>query len=146
MSSARPSSPQDACWPGSALQSGYPGCLAIYGCRNPHFTPRISGNPLLDYEGTGQLLFSSHLRERDKTLLRSILCGGVWNGFLLGKTKEDDVLCPFCGGADGNGHLFWDCPFHLQSVSLKIGSLLLLRCMIIVAMAWMITQTHSTQG
>ena len=28
-----------------------------------------------------QLLTSSHLRERDKMLLRAILCGGVWNGF-----------------------------------------------------------------
>ena len=55
------------------------------------------GGPLLDYNGTMQLLFSSHLRERDKMLLRSILCGGAWNGFLLGKTKEEDVPCRFCG-------------------------------------------------
>ena len=27
------------------------------------------GGPLLDYDGTKQLLFSSHLRERDKMLL-----------------------------------------------------------------------------
>ena len=33
------------------------------------------GGPLLGYDGTKQLLFSSHLRERDKMLLRSILCG-----------------------------------------------------------------------
>ena len=27
--------------------------------------------------------FSSHVRERGKALLRSIMVGGVWNGFLL---------------------------------------------------------------
>ena len=56
------------------------------------------GGPFLEFDGTRQLLFSSHLRERDKMLLRSILSGGAWNGFLLGKTKEEDVPCRFCGG------------------------------------------------
>ena len=40
--------------------------------------------PLLDVVDTRRLLFSSHLRERDKMLLSRILCGGVWNGFFLG--------------------------------------------------------------
>ena len=71
------------------------------------------GGPFLDCEGTRQLLFSDHLRERDKMLLRSILCGGVWNGFLLGKTKEEDVPCRFCGGVDGDGHLFLGMPLPL---------------------------------
>ena len=43
-------------------------------------------------------------------LLCSILCGRAWNGFLLGKSKDDDVPCRFCGGIDGDGHLFWDFP------------------------------------
>ena len=30
-------------------------------------------------------------------LLRAILCGGVWNGFLLGKAKKEDVPCIFFG-------------------------------------------------
>ena len=68
------------------------------------------GGPLLDYDGTKQLLFSSYLRERDKMLLRSILCGRTWNGFLLGKTKEEEVPCRFCGCVDGDGHLFCYCP------------------------------------
>ena len=34
--------------------------------------------PLSDVVDSVQLLFSSHLRERDKMLLSSILCGGVW--------------------------------------------------------------------
>ena len=39
------------------------------------------GGPLLDVHGSLQLLTSSHVRERDKALLRSIMVGGVWNGF-----------------------------------------------------------------
>ena len=35
------------------------------------------------------------------------LCvGEVWNGFLLGKAKKEDVPCRFCGMGDGDGHLF----------------------------------------
>ena len=64
-----------------------------------------------DVQGSVQLLTSSHLRERDKMLLRAILCGGVWNGFLLGKAKKGDVPCRFCGKRDGDGHLFWECTF-----------------------------------
>ena len=43
------------------------------------------GGPLLDVHGSLQLLNSSHVRERDTALLRSIMVGGVWNGFLLGR-------------------------------------------------------------
>ena len=35
-----------------------------------------------------QLLNSSHVRERDKALVRSIMVGGVWNGFLLGRLRS----------------------------------------------------------
>ena len=42
------------------------------------------GGPLLDVHGFLQLLNSSHVREREKALLRSIMVGGVWNGLLLG--------------------------------------------------------------
>ena len=66
----------------------------------------------LDIYGSHQLLVSSHLRERDKMLLRAILSGGVWNGFLLSKAKKEDILCRFCGAPDNDGHLFWDCTFH----------------------------------
>ena len=44
-------------------------------------------------------------------LLRAILSGGVWNGFLLSKVKKEDVPCRFCGAPDNDGHLFWDCTF-----------------------------------
>ena len=50
-------------------------------------------------------------RERDKALLRSIMVGGVWNGFLLCKVRGRDVPCQFCGAPDGDGLLFWECTF-----------------------------------
>ena len=71
----------------------------------------IRGGDLLDYSGSMQRLFSSHLTERDKMLLRSMLSERVWDGFLLGKSKKEDVPCQFCGVADGDGHLFWECSF-----------------------------------
>ena len=64
------------------------------------------GGPLLDIPGSHQLLNSSHFRERGKALLRSIMVCGVWNGFLLGKVGGEVVPCRFCGGTDGDGHLF----------------------------------------
>ena len=68
---------------------------------------------MLDFRRSHQLLASSHVGERDKALLRGVMVGGVWNGFLLGKMRGEAVPCRFCGGADGDGHLFWDCPYSL---------------------------------
>ena len=45
------------------------------------------GGLLLDIHGSLQLLNSSHVRERDKGLLRSVMVGGVWNGFLMGRVR-----------------------------------------------------------
>ena len=69
------------------------------------------GGPFLDVSGTMQLLNSDHVRERDKALLRGVLVGSVWNGFLLVKVKNCHVPCRFCDGDDNDGHLFWDCTF-----------------------------------
>ena len=69
------------------------------------------GGPLLDVHGSLQLLNSSHVRERDKALLRAIMVGGVWNGFLLSRVRGQAVPCRFCGAPDKDGHLVWDCPF-----------------------------------
>ena len=69
------------------------------------------GGPLLDVHGSLQLLTSSHVRERDKALRRSIMVGGVWNGLLLGRVRGQAVPCRFCGAPDGDGHLFWECTF-----------------------------------
>ena len=41
------------------------------------------GGPLLEIHGSFELLNSSHVRERDKALLRNIMVGRVWNGMLL---------------------------------------------------------------
>ena len=40
-----------------------------------------------------------HVRERNKALLRAIMVGGVWNGFLLGRIRGQLVPCRFCGGS-----------------------------------------------
>ena len=49
------------------------------------------GGSLLDVRGSLQLLDSSHVREGDKALLRSIMVGGVWNGLLLGRVRSQAV-------------------------------------------------------
>ena len=67
--------------------------------------------PLLDIHGSLQLLNSSHVRDRDKALLRTIMVGGVWNGFLHGQVRSQAVPCRFCGALDNYGHLFWECTF-----------------------------------
>ena len=53
------------------------------------------GGEFSDFQGSSQRLTSSHLRERDKMLFRAISCGGVRNGFLLGKAEKEDVHCRF---------------------------------------------------
>ena len=83
------------------------------------------GVEFADLKGSLQLLNSTHLRDRDKMLLRAILCGGVWNGFLLGKAKKEDIPCRFCGKKDGDGHLFWECSFQ-PSFSMYVNCLSLL--------------------
>ena len=54
----------------------------------------------VDFKGSSQPLNSSHLRERNKMLSRAIWCGGVWNGFVLGQARKEEVPCRFCGGKD----------------------------------------------
>ena len=40
--------------------------------------------------------------------------------FLLEKVKHCHVPCRFCGGDDHDGHLFWECTFHLWLRFVKI--------------------------
>ena len=68
---------------------------------------------MLDIAGSLQLLHALHVRERDKALLRGIMVGDVWNGFLLGHARGEIVPCRLCGEADGDGHLFKECPHSL---------------------------------
>ena len=35
-----------------------------------------------------------------------MLSAVVWNGVQLGEVRGENVPCRFCGGIDGNGHLF----------------------------------------
>ena len=72
---------------------------------------RFGSGPLLDVHGSLQLGNSSHVRERDKALLRCIMVGGVWNGLLLNKIRRLPVPCRLCGAPDGDGHLFGECTF-----------------------------------
>ena len=46
------------------------------------------GGPLLDFRGSMQLLDSSHVRDRDKALLRAILSGGCLEWFSLGQYEK----------------------------------------------------------
>ena len=46
-----------------------------------------------------------------REIRRSIMVGGVWNGFLLGRVRNQVLPCRFCGKPDGDGHLFGDCTF-----------------------------------
>ena len=70
-------------------------------------------------------------------MLRAILFGGVWNGFLLGKAKKEDVPYRFCGERDDDGHLFWECTFlslhHVRDL-LEFATLLF-------ALAWVVAWT-----
>ena len=73
---------------------------------------------MLDIAGSLQLLRAPHVRERDKALLRAIMVGSVWNGFLLRQTRGEIDPCRFCGGFDGDGHLFWECT-HTPLVQIR---------------------------
>ena len=64
------------------------------------------GGPSLDIHGSLQLLNPSHVRERDRALLRGVMVGGVWNGLLLGRVRGQAVSCRFCGALDNDSHLF----------------------------------------
>ena len=39
------------------------------------------------------------------------MVGGDWNGFMLQKVKGQLVPCRFCGSAESDGLLFWECTF-----------------------------------
>ena len=77
---------------------------------------------MLDIAGSLQLLHSPHVSERDKALLRAVMVGGVWNGFLLSHARGEIVPCRFCGEFNGDGHLFWECTYPLWFKFVKILS------------------------
>ena len=81
------------------------------------------GGPLLDFHGSLQFLDSSHVRVRDKALLRSVMVGVVfgmvscWVGF-----EARLFPCRFCGAQDGDGHLFGR--MYLSGLSLRFVKIL----------------------
>ena len=53
------------------------------------------GGEFADFQGSLQLLTSSHLRERDKMLLRTILCGEFGTGSFLARPRRKMFLVVF---------------------------------------------------
>ena len=83
------------------------------------------GGPLFDIHGSLQLLNSSHVREREKGLLRSVMVGCVWNGFLLGRVRNQVLPCRFCGAPDNDVICSGNVPFLLSLRSVKILSFMI---------------------
>ena len=96
----------------AAIADAWRDCVSTDLCNRKGFR----GGPLLDHVQFMQLLVSSHVRDGDKALLRGIVSGGVWNGFLLGKVRGENVPGRFCGKLDGDGHLFWECSYPLWCI------------------------------
>ena len=65
----------------------------------------------LNLDASQQLLVSSHVRERSKDHFEAFFLGVYGLDFYLDRSEEKFVPCRFCGGLDGDGHLFWDCPY-----------------------------------
>ena len=84
------------------------------------------GRPWLDIDGTLQQLNSDHVRERDKALLQSILVGGVWNGFLLGRFRVRMCLVGSVGVVIMTVIFFGTVLFHLWLRSVNILSSMIL--------------------
>ena len=91
------------------------------------------GGEFADFQGSLQLLTSSHLRERDNMLLRAILCGGFGTSSFLGKAKKEDVPCRFRGKRDGDGHSSWERPFPPPSSTPGNSPNSLTPCLLIAA-------------
>ena len=75
---------------------------------------------VLDVSGTLQFLNSDHVRERDKALLRGVLVGGVWNGFLLERSRTVMCLVGFVVVMILMGTYFGIALFHLWLRFVKI--------------------------
>ena len=91
----------------SAILDAWRGKIAADLCGREGFR----GGPLQDVFGSLQLLNSTHVREMDEALLRSVVVGGVWNGYLWGRIRGQSVACQFCGAPDNDGHLLGECTF-----------------------------------
>ena len=80
----------------------------------------------MDVHGSLQLLNSSHVRERDKALLRSVMVGVSGMVFCWARVRGQLVPCLFCGAPDGDGHLFGESvPFLFLLRFVKILSFMI---------------------
>ena len=71
------------------------------------------GARFLDVRGSQQPLISSHLRERDKMLLRSVLSGRVCSGFFLPRLKVNASGVDVVGDRIVKSIYFGTVPFTL---------------------------------
>ena len=85
---------------------------------------------MLDVRGSLQLLNSSHVRERDKALLHSIMVGGVWNCFFLSKVGGLPVSCRFCGALMVMDISFGNVPFLLLLRYMRMDKAHWRRCLL----------------
>ena len=75
----------------------------------------------MDLKGSLQLLSDTHLRERDRGLLRGILSGRVWNEFLLCHAGEKSFRADFAARLMGMGIFFFGIVLTLPLfISVKI--------------------------
>ena len=83
------------------------------------------GRPLLDLHVSLQLHNSTHVRERDKALFRSVMVGGVWNGLLLGRVRSQVIPCRFVGRQMVMVTFLGSVPFRLLLRFVKILSFMI---------------------
>ena len=69
------------------------------------------GSDFADFQGSLQLLTSSHLRERDKMLFMAFCVGVFGTDSFLASPRRKTFLVDFVVKKNGDGHLFWECPF-----------------------------------
>ena len=65
-------------------------------------------------------------RESERGTVHSLLRGLGW--FLQEKANDKEVWCRFCGGQDGDGHLFFFLGLHLHPFSLPPSILPVVCC------------------
>ena len=83
------------------------------------------GGEFADFQGSLQLLTSSHLRERDKNVVKSHFMWWSLERIPSWKAKKEDVPCRFFGKKMVMDIYFGNVPFHLPSLSPCLLSLLL---------------------
>ena len=95
MGSGLPSSPSNDGWTCAALPLCYFGCLAFSVFAKLSERKGFWGGEYAELKGSLQLLTSSQLRERDKMLLRAILCGVFGTDSFQARPRKKTFLVDF---------------------------------------------------